>query len=199
MAKEFFLGERSFTAESDSYYPEEDSFLLLACLEKELEKNKGIETALDLGCGSGIQGLGLALKGVKVVCVDANEKALENAKKNFEREGLKGEFKVSDLFSKVKEKFDLISFNPPYLPSDGIKYKDLEGGEKGREVLDKFIEKFPEHLNGKGVCLFLQTNLNGVKETEEKLEQAGLKFEIVGRKKLFFEELLVFKAWPGFP
>ena len=199
MAKAFFIREKRFAAEKEAYFPEEDSYLLLECLEKEVEGNNNLKSGLDLGCGSGIQGLVMALKGLKVFCVDANPKALENARKNFESQGLEAEFILSDLFSKVEGKFDLVSFNPPYLPSEGIKYKDLEGGEKGRQVLDRFIEGLPAHLSEKGVCLFLQTDLNGVEETEGKLKQAGLSFEIVGRKKLFFEELLVFKAWPKIP
>ena len=195
MTESFFLDGEEFVAESEAYTPREDSFLLKSCLEQELERNKGLKTALDLGCGTGIQGLVMAKKGLKVVCVDVNSKALENAGQNFKRAGLKAEFKESDLFSKIEGKFDLIAFNPPYLPSDRLKFKDLEGGKEGREILDLFLEQFPAHLNEKGVCLFLQSSLNRVKVTEEKLESQGLKFEIVGRKKLFFEELLVFKAW----
>jgi release factor glutamine methyltransferase len=195
MSEKFFLGKKEFTAERESYPPKEDSFLLLECLEKELSENKAFKTALDLGCGSGVQGLFLAGKGLKVVCVDINPKVLENAKKNFRRAGLKAEFKASNIFSKVEERFDLIAFNPPYLPSDEIKYRDLEGGEKGRAVLDKFIAEFPSHLNDEGVCFFLQSDLNGVEETREKLEGLGMAFEIKARKKLFFEELMVFKAW----
>lgn len=195
MAQAFFLGKKRFFAESDSYCPEEDSFLLFECLEKEVKANPGIRKGLDIGCGSGIQGLGMALQGLEVVCVDIEKKALANARNNFESQGLKGEFKASDLFSKVEGKFDLIAFNPPYLASERVKFKDLEGGRKGREVLDRFLDGFPKHLNKRGLCLFLQTDLNGLEETEEKLEKKGFGFRIVGRKKLFFEELLVFKAW----
>ena len=195
MTETFFLGGKAFVAESEAYTPREDSFLLKECLEQELERNKGLRTGLDLGFGTGIQGLAMAQKGLKVVCVDLNPKAVENAKQNFKRAGLKAKFKESDLFSNIKEKFDLIAFNPPYLPSDRVKFKELEGGKGGREVLDKFLDRFPEHLNEKGVCLFLQSSLNRVKKTEQKLKQAGLKFEVVGSKKLFFEELFVFKAW----
>jgi release factor glutamine methyltransferase len=195
MSEKFFLEEKEFIVASESYAPKEDSFLLRECLEKELEENQAIKTALDLGCGTGLQGLTLAEKGVKVLCSDRSRKALANAEENFRRAGLTAEFKLSNLFSRIETSFDLIAFNPPYLPSEEIKYPDLEGGEKGRKVLDEFLESFPAHLNEGGVCLFLQSDLNGLAETAKRLKGDCLAFEVKGRKKLFFEELVVFKAW----
>ena len=47
----------------------------------------------------------------------------------------------SDLFSNIKGKFNTIIFNPPYLPEDEFKDKSLDGGKKGYEIIEKFLNK----------------------------------------------------------
>ena len=107
------------------YIPQEDSFLL-AKFVREYAKGK----VLDVGCGSGIL-IEAALEKTKdVIGVDIDKESLEYCKSK------KLNVIYSDLFSNVKGKFDLIIFNPPYLPEDEIKDKDL-------------IEKFVEWFRGK--------------------------------------------------
>ena len=87
------------------YAAREDSFLLAKYVNK-FSKGK----VLDLGTGSGIQAEA-ALKHTKnVLAVDINKEAVNYVKKK----GIKA--KVGNLFSEIDKKFDLIIFNPPYLP-----------------------------------------------------------------------------------
>jgi len=178
----------------DMYSPKEDSFLLKkAILEEEL---KG-KNCLDMGAGSGIQAEAMFEAGAEeVTSVDINPKVIEELNKK--RHKLLDSCWTrleSDLFVNVdKEKFDFIAFNPPYVPSEEIKWKDTDGGEKGREITDKFIEQFPSHLNSKGVLLLLITSLNDEKEVIELIESNGFEVECVERQKLFFEELIVLRA-----
>jgi len=194
MASVFFRG-KEFLVLDGVYEPSDDSFLLAESI-----KVKEKASALDLGTGSGIQGINAAmLKAGKVVCTDVNARALENARLNAESLGFgKGfEFRQGSLFSCIgrDEKFDLMVFNPPYVVSGEKKDIDLDGGRKGREILDLFLKQFGKHLGFGGECFFLQSSLNGRRETEEILGEEGLAFEIVSEKKLFFEKLLVFRAW----
>ncbi len=93
------------------------------------------------------------------------------------------------------EKFGLIIFNPPYVASGSkAKYADLDGRKKGRAVLDRFLRGMLPHLEKGGKCFFLQSSLNGESKTKKLLRELGLKAGIVARKRLFFEELLVFKC-----
>lgn len=189
-----FLGKTKLVVFDKVYEPSDDSFLLTESIEK-----KQVQKALDLGTGSGIQGINAALLGAKkIVSTDISETALDNAKENAKAIGLIDlfEFRKGSLFSCIenKEKFDLIIFNPPYVESKEIKYRDLDGGKKGREILDLFLKGFKKHLEKEGSAFFLQSTLNGIKETERILEKQGLKFEEMGRKKLFFEELVVFRV-----
>ncbi|MFA4907709.1 MAG: HemK2/MTQ2 family protein methyltransferase [archaeon] len=173
------------------YFPREDTELLLSRINFQALAGKKF---LDMGTGSGIIGIRASNAGAKVTAVDINPEALNEAGKNARREKAKIGFALSDLFSRLKGKFDFIAFNPPYVPSDKIKWLDTDGGKRGREVLDRFLAEFPTHLNPKGKCFFLQTSLNGKIKTERLLRKAGMKFGIVGKKKLFFEELLVYEA-----
>ena len=153
-----------------------------------------------MGCGSGIQALNLLFNGAgKVLAADVNEKALHATKMNCEAAGFgkKIRAKKSNLFKSISGEFDLIVFNPPYIPTpkNETTFNDLDGGKKGREVLDRFLLQMPRHLKKGGACYFLQTDLNGTGETERKLGELKMGFEIAARKKLFFEELLVYRAW----
>ena len=172
------------------YPPLEDSFLLAKSLPEFTGK-----TVLDMGCGTGIQGItALASGAKKTVFADKNPLALACAKKNLEKLGLQGEFVQSDLFENIREKFDAIIFNPPYVPSEKTVYPDVDGGKKGREVLDRFIEGFPARLKEKGECFFLQSSLNGIEKTRSLLSKKKFSAEIIAGEKLFFEELVIFKA-----
>ncbi|PIN98772.1 MAG: hypothetical protein COT90_02620 [Candidatus Diapherotrites archaeon CG10_big_fil_rev_8_21_14_0_10_31_34] len=188
------IQEIKLFSDKQVYFPREDS-LLLAKQVKVFPKSK----TLDLGCGTGLIGLIGAKQNAIVLCADINPNALKLTEKNAIENQLKVEVRESDLFSNIKEKFDFIYFNPPYVIEEGKRKewidKALDGGKNGRKVIDEFIPKIKKHLTENGKCFFLQSNLNGIKETELKLEKQLLEFEIVGREKLFFEELIVFKVW----
>lgn len=74
---------------------------------------------LDLGCGSGITTAIVAGVAKEVIAVDISSIAVSNAKENCVRLGRSNvKFAVSDMFSSVEGKFDVILSNPPYLSSD---------------------------------------------------------------------------------
>jgi release factor glutamine methyltransferase len=177
------------------YKPQEDSFLLEKAILKEDLSGKG---CLDLGTGSGIQSKAMAKAGAeKVTAVDINPESIKLATAN--TKNIKNiTFFEGDLFNFIRkdssERFDFIAFNPPYVPSDEIKWKDLDGGKKGREIIDIFLNEFYDYLAPKGTLLLLVSSLNNEKEIIEILERKKMGVSITTRKKLFFEELFVLKA-----
>ena len=74
------------------------------------------DTVLDMGTGSGINGLVAALKSPSVLGVDINPTAVDTANANAARNSLSDRFEaaVSDVFSSVVGQFDLIVFDPPF-------------------------------------------------------------------------------------
>ncbi|MEM4663235.1 MAG: methyltransferase [Candidatus Diapherotrites archaeon] len=191
--KKVFFKDFELVVYDHVYEPAEDSFLLA----ENVKVLPGIK-ALDVGCGCGIQSINLLSQGAFVTATDINKHALKNTLKNAKIFGFSKKIKVlyGDLFEPVKRrKFDVIVFNPPYLPTQGKKDIALDGGKKGCEILHRFLDNLPKHLNKGGCCYFVQSSLTGEKNTKKKLKELNLKFEMLARERLFFEELIVFKTF----
>ncbi|WP_297470061.1 HemK2/MTQ2 family protein methyltransferase [Thermococcus sp.] len=174
------------------YEPAEDTFLLAETVEV-----RPGERALDVGTGTGLIALLMAKKARYVLGVDINPNAVELARKNARLNGIKNvEFKVSDLFERVEGKFDVITFNAPYLPGRPEEPIDfaLVGGERGREVIDRFIAEVPDYLSAEGRVYLVQSSITGIEETLKRFEDAGLSAEVVARKHVFFEDIVVVQA-----
>ena len=64
----------------------------------------------------------------------------------------------SDLFENIKGKFDLIIFNPPYLPEDSEEPEDSEiattGGVKGNEIILRFLKEAKEYIEERWKNIF---------------------------------------------
>ena len=69
---------------------------------------------LDMGTGSGVNAILAARGGADVVGVDINPDAVAAAQANAERNGVVGEFAVSDVFTAVAGRFDLVVIDPPF-------------------------------------------------------------------------------------
>ena len=176
---------------SDIYQPQEDSFLL-----REEIKNYAHGLVLDIGTGSGIQALEASRYANKVYALDINSVAIKNLKKTIRKKKIKNIVALkSDLFSSLKQiKFDLIIFNPPYLPSDK-KYPDraLDGGKRGYELVEKFFEDACNFLKPTGLILLVFSSLTNKNRVDEAIVKHLFDFKLIGTKKLFFEELFLYK------
>lgn len=162
------------------YPPREDSLLL----ERQVLKlARGL--VLDIGTGSGIQAKAAASRGLKVLASDIDPTCAT--------QGI--EFVQSDLFANIRGKFDTIVFNPPYLPDAEPRDIALDGGPTGRELLDRFLSGAKAYLSPGGQLIFVQSSLTGVEKTKQTLLELGYAWEIVSRQRVFFEELVVFRAW----
>ena len=168
----------------DVYSPREDSYLLIESLSV-----RSGERALEMGCGSGIVSAHLSKAGALVTAADLNPRAVECARRNLERNGLEGEVVLSDLFSEIEGRFDLICFNPPYLPGEGTGPTEISyaGGPSGVEVLARFSDQAPKHLVPNGRIVVLLSSLMERRDLDKALENyARLRLR---ERKLFFEAL----------
>ncbi len=168
------------------YEPREDSFLL----EKTVKKFAKGKKVLDLGAGSGIIGFACIKAGAtEVTFADINDEVISLLNKK----GLRAI--KTNLFSNIKDKFDLIVFNPPYLPRDKREDKDsalaTTGGKCGDEIICKFIEQAPNHLVKKGKILLLISSLTPLGRFVKAYKKSGFSSKLLTREKLFFEELYV--------
>lgn len=177
------------------YRPGKDSFLLKEVLEGQELDGKEV---LDVGTGSGILALTAARKGAEATAVDINPDAVEETGVKARQEGVDIEVFESDLFGSVEGVYDIVVFNPPYVPvseEDGsAAEKAWVGGEDGRETLDRFIEEVDDHLEVGGKALLVQSSRNDLEETLEAFRREGFDSEVVEEEKLHFESLAVVKA-----
>lgn len=177
------------------YEPAEDTFLLISALALEKPGLRG-KHVLEIGTGSGIIALFAARKAKSVTAVDINPEAVKCAKKNAARNNIKNiEFMQSDLFPDIKRKFDIIVFNPPYLPDEPLTPDiALDGGPDGRRVIERFLKGAPKFLNPCGKILLLESSLSHYEKTIAHFKNMGLSAEITARRKFGWEELVVIKA-----
>jgi len=172
------------------YPPKEDSFFLSKTIENFFKhKNLKGKKFLDMGSGSGIQAHTLAkFTGKKnIICADIDKEAIRHLKsKGFNAIN-------SNLFSKIKGKFDFIVFNPPYLPEHKYdKQPDTSGGKLGDETILGFLKQAKKHLNKGGRIFLLLSSLTPHERINNYLDKNFL-FKKLSEKKLFFEilEILV--------
>jgi release factor glutamine methyltransferase len=172
------------------YCPEADTYLLLEAALKEIQTG---DRVLEIGTGSGY--IAAALAGVAdVISTDINPHAVYAAK----RRGV--EVVRTDLECGLRGLFDLVIFNPPYLPTleeekidDWLEYA-LDGGMNGREVIERFARDIGRVIAPKGRLLLLISSLTGIDSTIDIFKSVGYRVEIVERRQIFEEELLVLKC-----
>ena len=97
------------------------------------------------------------------------------------------------ILCKKQIKFDLIVFNPPYLPHE-IKEEDktLEGGEMGYETLMRFFNEAPKYLKKEGRIVIVFSSFTHRKKVNEIIRKAGLKYIELEKKHVFFEDLYAY-------
>jgi len=193
------IGEFELKTDEMVYKPSDDSFLLV----DNLDINSG-DRVLEIGTGSGIIAMYASKLADEVVATDINFNAIELAEENFENNNIINiELLFGDLFEPLKsdsekdQKFDVILFNTPYLPTeeceileDNLNYA-FDGGLDGRKVIDSFLNEVKNYLNESGRIQIVQSSLSNVEQTLLKLEELGFLTEITASEKFFFEEIVL--------
>lgn len=157
---------KDFAVLSNVLRPEVMSALQLAqwlCLNNGLYAGKIV---IDIGCGTGIQGIVAALCGAKqVICSDVSDDAVKNAILNIKNYKLQKKVKVveSDLFNKIKQKADVIIFNHPFF-SDGSMKEQLNADfamlARG-SLIHRFFDDAKRFLKPRGVIIMPYFHMAG--------------------------------------
>lgn len=130
-------------------------------------------SVLDVGCGYGPIGLTAAalVPDGHVTMVDINERAVQLAIENAERNGITNvTIKQSDLFERVKaDRFDVILTNPPI--------------RAGKETVHTIFELAYEHLNEGGALWVVIQKKQGAPSASTKIESLFGRVEEVTKDK----------------
>ena len=157
---------RTFTSDKRGLVPRPETEQLVE-IALEIAKNKTSPVILDIGTGSGVIALTLALEipSAEVHAVDISADALALAAENAARHelGARIAFHQADLLPPGDTKFDLIVANLPYIPAGDIAALSpevrhdpltaLDGGPDGLDLIRRLIDTAPERLAPGGALL----------------------------------------------
>ncbi len=159
--------------------PRPETELLVEEVLKTSNKNSKI---LDLCTGSGA--IALAIKkhtNAQIFASDISKKALYVAKKNAKNLNLQLKFIHSNLFDGIKQKFDIIVSNPPYIKTEDCKTLDVEvknydpiisldGGANGLKFYEIIAKDAPMHLTKNGKII-LEVGMGQAQDVKKLLEK----------------------------
>ena len=182
--KQEFMG-LNFYVDENVLIPQPDTEILV---EKAIEiaettqKNK----ILDMCTGSGCIAISLAKKinNAQITAVDISNSALNVANKNAINNNVENKIKFinSDMFSNIKEKFDIIVSNPPYIETETINKLEIEvqnephlaldGGIDGLKFYKTIANNAFKYLNENGYLL-LEIGYNQQNSVTQLLQDIG--------------------------
>jgi release factor glutamine methyltransferase len=171
------------------YSPEADTVLLLEAARAEVMPG---DRVLEVGTGSGLIAAEIA-KVTQIVATDINPHAASCA----HQKGI--ELVRTDLVSGFRGLFDLILFNPPYLPTrpedrmnDWLEYA-LDGGASGRLVIEQFARAAGDILAPGGRILLLISSLTGLRDIQALFTGLGYSACIASEQVIEDEVLYVLR------
>ena len=140
---------------------------------------------LDMCTGSGCIAVSIAklADNASVTAVDISKEALCLAKENAKNNGVDIAFIESDLWEGVKEVYDIIVSNPPYITDDEMltlmpevlghePELALRGGKKGLDYYCRIISEAPDYLAADGIIMF-EIGCGQADEVSELLAAGG--------------------------
>jgi len=201
----------------DVYSPSDDSYLILDFIRSNISQDifdgipiKGIKNILDLGTGTGIVAIFLELLNLslsQIYASDILQNAIKCAQMNEKRNNIENKIKYlhSNLFESfpnhLRHSFDIIIFNPPYLPSiERIEKKSSDhtwdGGIDGLKVLSQFFSQVKDYLNLRkpSYIYYICSSKTNLGELYKFIKEKGFKNKVLMNRHIFFEDIFLNRA-----
>lgn len=136
----------------------------------DFEKGKML---LDLGCGYGPLGISLAkVQGVQATMIDINNRAIDLALKNAEKNDVTANIFQSNIYEKVTGTFDYIISNPPI--------------RAGKQVVHTIIADSINYLNDGGSLTIVIQKKQGAPSAKAKMQEIFGNVDILKRDKGYY-------------
>ena len=166
------------------YLSSEDSMFL----RESLAPYSG-ETCLEIGFGSGSNLALLSEKFDFVVGTDIFD--IQEARN---RARSSGEVVLADRATCFRDStFELVVFNPPYLPSDSIVDFAVDGGAGGIQIPMMFLDDALRVLKPSGRILMLLSSEDDLEAFQRCCVDRGLTVRATKEKRIFYERLVVYE------
>ena len=177
-----FMGEK-FIVNKNVLIPRDETEILVR-KSIEIINQKHYKNALDIGTGSGCIACMIAKNtDCQILGVDISSDALHIALDNASKLNLynKAIFRKSDIYSKIRETFDIIISNPPYIPRNTELQKEVQfdpelalfaNDDKGLEFYKRISENAPLNKNG---CLIFELGINQSEDVKNIMTKNGFK------------------------
>lgn len=170
--------------EGQVLFPTDVGLTLLTALNADPALPVAGARALDIGCGSGLYTVALAMAGAAhVTALDVNPACADVTRDNAARNGIRPAqiaTIVGDLAElKVAEPWDLVVCNPPHFPHDPVYVANdgieaaLVGGSDGRALYDVLLARLDELLAPGGTLLLTHSSLTDIPRTRQTLRRNG--------------------------
>ncbi len=204
------------------YAPSDDTYLIIDYFKKHIDYDnfdginiKEIKRVLDIGTGSGI--IAIFFQIIKkhnpnfnpeIFASDISEEAIKCAKSNEKANNFENKIKFiqSDLFKSfpdyLKHSFDVMIFNPPYLPSSPLIDKSSnkkkidyswDGGKRGFEIFIKFLDDVKKFLKKKSFIYYISSSRTNLEQLNNYILKRNFKNETLEKKHIFFEDIILNK------
>jgi S-methylmethionine-dependent homocysteine/selenocysteine methylase/SAM-dependent methyltransferase len=179
----FPLGLPELVCDPEVFVPTQGSYLLWKMLFSSVA-GRG-QRCLDVGCGTGLLTVQLALNGAAhVTAIDIQKEAVANTLTNAFRNGVANRVHgdVVDLYAfEAETRYDVIVASLYQMPTDPT--AELSGHRQvdywGRNLLDHLIGVLPNMLEDDGVAYLMQISLLSQEQTAARFRDAGLESRVV--------------------
>jgi release factor glutamine methyltransferase len=178
----------------DVYEPSDDTFLLARVVANHVGPGTRF---LEVGCGTGLVSLVAARAGAQVTCTDANAYAVRLARENAKQNGLRMDAIEADLLRGLVGPYDVVAFNPPYLPTgpddkvDGPLNLAFDGGPDGNAVALRFATQLGALRPLPATVLVVHSSLSDPEPLATAMARLGYRRDVAARESHFQEQLTV--------
>ena len=193
-----FLGVKIFLEQHPLIPREESAYWAERAMATMIAEGKAMKGGLilDIFAGSGCLGLSVLkhIPQIKVHFADKEKKFLKQIEENAKANKInKRRYRLisSDIFSKIKDKYDVILANPPYIPSAKLKkmpksvitfepIKALDGGKDGLFFIKRFLKGAKKRLKKEG-AIYMEFNSGQEQKIGKILKENKYPFWIFGK------------------